>query len=43
MTQEIQDKMYDLRDAIVYAKDLKLAEAEWWNLWDLLNPEEDEE
>jgi hypothetical protein len=41
MTKEIQDKMYDLRDALEFAKDPKLALAEWWELWDLLEAEEE--
>ena len=43
MTQEIRDKMYDLRDALEFAKDLDLARDEWWKLWDLLEPPEEEE
>jgi len=40
MSEEIQNKMYDLRDTLEFAKDLDLALAEWWNLWDLLDPEQ---
>ena len=40
MSPEVNNALYDLRDAMVCA-DIELALEEWWKLFDLLNQEEE--